>query len=312
MSARRCSFWILLTVAAACVSSFSEDLDASLAAQKKKAQNRVYSEKAVLADHKLTVPRTQTEEEKDLDKKLQEMDEKLDSQPHAFIQPAPSRSATATVRPTENQNWLTPAMLDKDAVAAQSNETDNAWLGRELDRQKDLKALEAAKKENELVEKLMHDKTQQLQKTSPEVDQLKQYQLAQPKLFGSVDKKDPDAPTYMTPRGGTPDPLAAVGLSPKKDNQFVPAPFSLEAARISSAADKDSLRSIRNPSINSAINPNPGLSSRQVRSPFAPSWETPKPTAPTPLEMIRNSSPINRADPFADDRMPRIKGSIWE
>ena len=302
-------FFVSLAVAAACVSfSFSENLDAALEAQKKKAQARVYSERAILTDHKLTVPRTPTEQERDLDKKLEEMEAKLDSLAPTSAQPMPSRPTAAKVRPEEKQNWLTPAVLDNDKSDAQTNETDNAWLIRELERQKEQKELEDAKKENEQIEKLLRDKTQEQQKISPELNQLKQYQLAPPKLFGSRDNnKDPDAPAYMTPRSGTPNPLGAVGLAPKKDDPVTPSPFS-PAARISSTVDTDPLRSIKSP----AINPNLGLPMRQTRSTISPLREDAKPIPLTPLEMIRNSSPINRQDPFADDHMPRIKSSIWE
>lgn len=302
-------FFVSLAVAAASVSfSFSENLDAALEAQKKKAQARVYSERAILTEHNLTVPRTPTEQERDLDKKLEEIEAKLDSRTPAPAQPMPSRPSAAKVRPDEKQNWLTPAVLDNDKSDSQTNETDNAWLIRELERQKEQKELEAAKKENEQIEKLLRDKTQEQQKISPELNQLKQYQLAPPKLFGSKDNiKDPDAPAYMTPRSGTPNPLEAVGLSPKKEYQAAPSPFS-PAARISPAADTDPLRSIKSP----AINPNLGLPTRQARSTVSPLREDTKPIPLTPLEMIRNSSPINRPDPFTDDHMPRIKSSIWE
>lgn len=302
-------FFVVLTVVSACLaSSFSEDLDAALAAQKKKAQRRVYSDTALLDDQKLVVPRTPTEEEHALDKKIQELEEKADADAAARGKPVLLRKADAPVRPVENQNWLTPAVLDNDASMTQSNETDNAWLVKEMERQKGLKELEAAKQENELAEKVLRDKMQQQQKVSPEVDRLKQYQLAPPKLFGSKEKEDPDAPLYMTPRSGTPNPLAAVGLAPKKETQAAPPPFSPAAARLSSALDKDPLRSSRSPALNSI----PGVFSSPARSVFSPVRDEPKTVPLTPLEMIRKSSPINRTDPFADDMMPKIKSSIWE
>ncbi|MFA6173404.1 MAG: hypothetical protein WC701_06920 [Kiritimatiellales bacterium] len=307
MNARFYRGFVLLTAVAACaVSSFAEDLDAALAAQKKKAQHRVYSESALLDDQKLVVPRTPTQEEQELDKKLQELEAKADVRPDPRLQHMMLRQSDAAVRPAEKQNWLTPAMLDNDASVTQTNETDNAWLVREMERQKELKELEAAKKENEQVEKLLRGKTQQQQKISPEMDRLKQYQLAPPKLFGSKEKDDD--PPYMTPRSGTPNPLSAVGLTPKKEIPVAPAPFSPKAARISSAMDNDPLKSVRNP----ALSITPGLLSQPSRSVFSPNRDVPAAVPLTPLEMIRKSSPINRPDPFTDDHMPRIKSSIWE
>lgn len=301
--------FVLLTAVAICVcSSFSEGLDAALEAQKKKTQHRVYSDSALLDDQKLVVPRTPTQEEQDLDKKLQELEAKADARPDARMRTMPLRQSDAMVRPAEKQNWLTPAMLDNDASMTQTNETDNAWLVREMERQKELKELEAAKKENEQVEKLLREKTQQQQKISPEMDRLKQYQLAPPKLFGSKEKDDPNEPSYMTPRSGTPNPLSAVGLTSKKEIPVAPALFSPEAARISSALDNDPLKSARNP----ALSINPGLLPQPSRSVFSPNRDVPATVPLTPLEMIRKSSPINRPDPFTDDHMPRIKSSIWE
>ena len=284
----------------------AEDLDAALAAQKKKAQRRIYSERALLADQNLEVPRTQTEEERELDKKLREMDAKMDSKsgPKTLqMQPNPS---TTVPRPVEDKNWLTPALMDNDTAMAQTNQAEDAWLTRELDRQKELRAKEAAVKENELVEKLLREKTQP-PSSSPEQERLKKYQLAPPKIFGSKDK-DADAPAYLTPKSGMPDPLAAIRPSPKKELPAPPPPFSPEAARISSTLNKDPLKSTRSP----LLSPTSGSPSRKPVSVFSPGRNTPEPVPLTPLEMIKKSSPINRANPFEDDHMPEMKTSIWQ
>jgi hypothetical protein len=303
------NFFVLLTaVTVGSGSLFAEDLDAALAAQKKKAQRRVYSESALLHDQNLVVPRTVSAEEKALDKELQAKDARLDAQPSSIMQqPMPVRPATATVRPAENQNWLTAAIMDDEASLALTNAADDSWLMKELDRQKELKALEAAGNENALVEKLLREKTQ-LQSSSPEMERLKQYQLAPPKLFGSTGK-DTEASLYTAPRGSTPDPLAAIRLTPRKQTPAPPPLFSPEAARLSSALDKDPLRSTRS----AALTPNLGAPVRSSsRSSFSPTWGEPDPVSLTPMEMIKKSSPIHRQDPFKDDHMPKIKSSIWE
>lgn len=284
----------------------AEDLDAALAAQKNKAQRRVYSEKVVLEDHKLEVPRTVTEEEQELDRKLREMDAKMDSQSAPASMQMQSRPGAAVPQPVENKNWLTPALLDNDEAMAMTNQTEDTWLVRELDRQKELKSQEATVKENELVEKLLREKAHP-QSSSPELDRLKPYQLAPPNIFGSKNR-DADAPAYMTPKSGTPDPLAAIRLTPKKEPLAPPPLFSPEAARISSALDKDPLRSTRSPLLNSV----PGSPSRKPVSVFSPRRNAPDIVPPTPLEMIKMSSPINRANPFEDDPMPEMKTGIWQ
>lgn len=297
---------MLAILAGAAIPVPAEDLDAALAAQKTKATRRVYSEKAVLEDHKLEVPRTETEEDQELDRKLREMDAKMDSKSAPLtLQMQPNPNVTAQ-QPVADKNWLTPALMDADATLTQKNETEEAWMTRELDRQKELKSKEAATKENELVEKLLREKTQP-PGSSPEQDGLKQYQLAPPKLFGGRDK-DADTPAYMTPKSGTPDPLAAIRLTPKKELPAPPPLFSPEAARISSALDKDPLKSTRSP----LLNPIPGSPSRKPVSVFSSGRNTPDAVPLTPLEMIKKSSPINRANPFADDPMPEMKTSIWQ
>lgn len=305
-------FFVLLTVITGCTaSSFSEDLDAALAAQKKKAQRHVYSESALLHNRNLVVPREASAEEKDLDKKLEAMEAEQDAQAAASQLVKGRPAAAPAVRPAaENQNWLTPALMDNDAAASLTNgAAEDSWLVRELDRQKELKAKEAtATKDNALADKLLREKTPP-KSNSPELDRLKKYQPAPQQLFGSKEK-DPDAPLYMTPQSGTPDPMEAVRLTPRKETPVTPPLFSPQASKASSAPDKDPLRSTRSPS----LTPNLGVPARSssIRPALSPDWSTPAPPALTPMEMIRKSSPINKTDPFADDHMPQIKTSIWQ
>lgn len=284
----------------------AEDLDAALAAQKKKAQRRVYSEKAALADRNLEVPRTPTEEEEELDRKLREMDAKMDSQSAQSAMQMPPRPIATVPQPVENKNWLTSAVLDDNATMAITNRPEDDWLVQELDRQKKLKSRDSATKENELEEKLFREKIKS-QSSLPELDRLKQYQLAPPKIFGSKDQ-NADTPSYMTPKSGAPDPLAGIRPTPKKEAPVAPPLFSPAAARISSALDKDPLRSTRSP----LLNPNPGSPGRKPVSVFSPGRNAPDLVPLTPLQMIKRSSPINRENPFADDPMPEIKTSIWQ
>lgn len=298
---------LLTVITVSTGSSFSEDLDAALEAQKKKAQRHVYSDSALLTDQKLVVPRTPTEEEKDLDKKLREMDAEREKTPSGL--PLVPRPVVPASRSAEDKNWLTPAMLDNDTSMTQTNEDENAWLLRELERQKERKVNEEVKQEAAKADKLLREKINQ-QSNSPEQERLKQYQLAPPKLFGSKEKEDPNTPSYMVPNSGTPDPLTAIRLTPKKEKQIEPAIFSPEAARISSSLDKDALKSTRS----SVLNPGLGAPSRPSSAPsvFSPRRDVPKTAPLTPLETIKKSSPINRPDPFVEDRTHPFKTSIWE
>ena len=302
---------VLLTALAVCAgASFSEDLDAALEAQKKKAQRHVYSDNALLTDQKLVVPRTPTEEEKELDKKLREMDAERERTPSGL--PLVSRPAAPASRSADDKSWLVPAVLDNDASMTQTNEDENAWLLRELERQKEnRKADEAVKKDAEKTNKLLREKINQ-QSNSPEQERLKQYQLAPPRLFGSREKDntDSDVSPYTVPGGGNADPMAAIRLMPKKEKPPAPAIFSPEAARLSSGLDKDPLKSTRS----SALNPSLGVPSRpsSASSVFSPKRDVPKTVPLTPLEKIKKSSPINRPDPFVEDYTRPFKSSIWE
>ena len=281
----------------------AEDLDAALEAQKKKAQRQVYSERALLEERNLTVPQTQTEEERALDKKLREMEAKSDRQASSDAVSVMPRSAPAVYRPTEDKNWLTTAVMDDTAAVALTNETENAWLVRELERQKDLKEQESAAKENALVEKLFREKTQP-QNSLPELDRLKQYQLAPQNIIGEKDKIS-SIPVYTPLQKEIPASPAVGRFAPKKGTPVEPPLFSPEAARKSAAQDS-LLRSVKGPF-------NSGSTIRQPFSPsFSPDENVNKAVSPTPMEMIRKSSPINRPNPFSDDPMPQIKTSIWQ
>jgi hypothetical protein len=309
MSANASRCFVLLTVTAVCASfSFAEDLDASLEAQKKKAQRRVYSERAVLADRNLTVPRTKSEEEQFADKKLREIEDTLNRKTADTRSPAMPPAPATVPRPVENKNWLTAAILD--SAQSQTNQVEDSWLALELERQKKLKGQQSDEKENEQVEKLLREKTQP-QFASPEQERLKQYQLAPQKLFGSMekDKEDRGASVYMVPKSATPDPMAAIRPAPKKEKPDAPPLFSPQAARLAATPKIET----QAPSVRgTSLNPIPGSSLQKKPSVFSYGRNEPKEVPLTPMQILRKSSPIYKADPFAEDHMPQIKTSIWE
>lgn len=297
MRAQYSRFFILLTAAAAgTVSSFADDLDAALEAQKKKAQRRIYSERALLTEQNLAVPQTPTEEERNLDKKLQEIEAQLDRQQVAERPAFPVRPAVTVVpQPAENKNWLTAAVMDDTAAVELTNDAAGSWLKREMERRQELKAQEAEARDNELVDKILREKTQP-QISSTELNRLQQYQL----------KTGKEAEEN---RASVQNPLELIRPGTRKDKASVPPLFSPEAARFSSFTEKNPLKNVKSP----LQNPLSGSSIRTSKTVFSPYREE-EPQAPslTALEMIRKSSPINRADPFTEDPMPRIKTSIWE
>jgi hypothetical protein len=282
----------------------AEDLDAALAAQKKKAQRRVYSDTALVEDRNLSVPKSETEEDRQLDKKLREMEEKADAAVSLPTMASPHRMAPAPVRSGEDKNWLTTAVMNDTSSVSQAESTDSDWMAREAERQK---AKADTVKEDALVQKLLHEKTQpQPQNTTPELERLKQYQL-NPKTFNAGRDPTPVSPSYMLPQSGTPDPMAAVRPPPKKESPLSQPLFSPQALKTSQPTIQPPLQSYRSP----LNNPEISSPSRRV-SPSISSGLTEQEAPLTPLQMIKKSSPINRQDPFAEDHTPKLKNSIWD
>lgn len=294
---------MLLTVAACAGSSFAEDLDASLAVQKKTAQHRVYSDRALLDNQKMEVPRTPSEEELALDKKLQAMEEKAARSASTMRSAVP---APITVeRSVQQKNWLVPAQMENPSGPEMTNEAGEAWLLREIDRQKTLKEQEAAAAEKaDLSDKLKRGKKQQPEGL-PTLDRLKEYQLAPQKMSG---EKNPDSSSYKMPLGGSTDPLAAV--RPQKSEPPAAAPlFSPAAARTESGIIKNPFTPAAS---KPALNPYLGSTAPKVRSGVSSGLNQPETAPLPPLQAIRKASPINQADPFATDHMPQMKRNIWE
>jgi hypothetical protein len=301
------SLVLLALLAGAGFPAAAEDLDSALAAQKQKAQRRVYSESALLENRNLEVPKAPTQEEEELDQKLREMETRLDREAAGNPMVPQSRTAAVIAQPVEDKNWLTPAMLDETASVSLTNAPEEAWLKQELDRQKEKKAQESLANENNQIEKMLRKKTP-LQTETPEQAPLKKYQPASSlNIIGGQDRIDP-GPAYMTPESGTPDPMAAIRLMPKKEVSSAPPLFSPQAARAAATIENDPLRPTRSP----ALTPNLGAPQRSSPFGYPSSSGAPEPVLLSPIERIKQSSPINRADPFSDDHMPQINRSIWD
>lgn len=295
---------ITAALAAAGVAVIADDLDAALEAQRKKAQHRIYSEPALLEDRNLTVPQAKTEEEQALDKKLREMDSRADA-PSGSPDPSMLRPVAQTmpVRPTEPANWLTPAMLD-DSAAVELPDNKDGWLVDEMERQKEKKDLAALVEEQKTADNLLHEKMQE-QSTLSEINLLNQYQPA-PRNIGSFNERVPSSSgsSFVVPESDVSFSQPSLLPESRKPPETPPL-FSLQEARTSSPLSQDPLQ--QNKSTWSGPSPfSPSSSS------FSPGREAPAPVTLSPLQRIKNSSPINKADPFADDPMPQFKNSIWD
>jgi hypothetical protein len=245
----------------------------------------------VLYDLNLTIPKTPTKEERDLDKTLQEKAAQSQAKvSDQFIPLSPPRSTAAPVssRPAEEKkNWITAAMLD-DALAEKETPEEDNWLINEQAKQT---------KRQSQSDYLMQENQQQ-QPQSPlsqtiELNPLKQYQL--------------NGSSYLSPVQPTlpPPSLSTVPSSWNNSVQTQPKPAGTPLAPLFS------------PKLNSvsSIAPNP-LKSPSAGSPSVSgpsSGQTPAAPAPlSPLQQIKKSSPIHQADPFSDNHVPQFKSSIWE
>lgn len=278
------------------VAAVAQDLDAALEAQKQKAQRRVYSERAVLDNQAPTVPQPKSAEELAIDQKLREMDAQAEAGSRTSPELMMPRAAASAVplRPAENKNWLTPAALDNSAAASLPSDEDS-WLTKEAERQKAQKEKSAQAKDQEMVDKLVREKMQQ-QNTAPDAGVLKPYTLT-PQAPGPL-----PAPSFSLP-GNSP---AQSSLQPsRKPAPVTTAPLFSPQSRSSSALNQDPLQQSRGSTSGSPFSrPASGFSSGLDTAPESP--------ALSPLQKIKKSSPINQANPFADDHMPQFKSSIWE
>jgi hypothetical protein len=295
---------VLLAVLTVCGNLSADDLDDALAAQKKKVQRRTYSERAVLDSRQVVLPKTPTEQELALDKKLREMDAQLDirsaNSARSITRPI-SRVVTMTPPPTRDRGWLTSALLDSDAELSIPDENKNDWIFTELQRQKETKERQALiDDEDAVVEKLMRQKN-----SAPELDRLKDYEISPQRIISGEDR---EPPSYLTPSGGLPDPVTTIRPVSKKERADAASPLFSPAAVRARASSLTTTGSLLTPiqSISSTPQKSASISPRRNE------LETESPAPLAPIDQIRKFSPHNREDPFSDDMIPDFKTSIWQ
>ena len=287
----------------AAFSGVSEDLDAALEAQKKKAKRRVYSETALIENRDIVIPKTLSEEEKALDRDLEKLESQLTRQvlpPRAAIAPR-----ILVPSPKKTDNWLTPILLDsEDGEGLSSEKNVPSWIDQELERQREIQLHKKALAEEEaLVNKLLREDSRN--RTLTEKSPFNAYESV---------LRDTISPSLIQPvsKSIVSDPLGT--LRPKEEKSLS-SPNSLfsPGARRDSGVIESSFSS-RKPfsSQPTSVQKEFNRPAQKVNDLFSPSW-TDKKTAPvSPLKRVRQSSPIRRKDPFADDFMPEIKTSIWD
>jgi len=282
-----------------------EDLDAALEAQKKKASRRVYSERALIDNRNIVIPKTQSEEEKALDREL----EKLENQLSGRLAPASGVGVprVAVPVPVKTENWLTPTLLDSENTDDLSSEkNESGWIGQELERQRAIQQEKKALAEEEaLVNKMLREDSRQ--KSLMESSSFKPYE---PTLRSTI------TPGVAQP-ASTYSSFNPLGTLRTKENKgpSSPPPLFSPTARSDSGIIKPSFSSPSSSSFSSSAQkpdwrPQLGSSTPGSISDFRSDWGVSKPLPP--LKRVRQSSPIHRKDPFADDFMPEIKTSIWD
>ncbi len=288
---------IRLTLSAALLSTpffgVAEDLDAALEAQKKKASRRVYSERAHLTPLHIAVPKTMSEEEKNLDRDLRRLENELDRQapPMRGGMMVPRASAPSARKP---KNWLTPELLDAENDASLTDENDSSWIVQELERQ------DAIRLQNAAVEKETAQLEKQLREDARQADPYPS--VSSPSL----------SPIHLNPasqytvRSDFSLQNEARTTQEKKSSFLSPA--RRDSGVIESSFSSRKPFSSQPTSVHSEFN----RPAQKVNNTFSPKWTNKKKKPLSPLKRVRQSSPIHRKDPFADDFMPEFKTSIWD
>jgi hypothetical protein len=271
-------------------SAEAESLDDALNKQKEKAKRRIFSQPANLADQNLAIPKAPTDEEMELDRKIEALERKLDQQ--AAENPTrlrPPRPATMPVVPKdENSNWLTPALLDEDAALKTPDE--DSWMTQELERQKQ-KRLE--QQERELLEQKMSEGIRPLRNKERNEFGFPERNRPEPNIY--------KRPSYLSERETTTTTAPKKEkktVLPKSSDMFSPTDYT------GSSIVEDPFSAPTQPTLRPE-------QSRPKRSSTI-DWETPSSQPRTPLNRVRESNPIHKRDPFSDDFMPDIKTSIWD
>ncbi len=274
-------------------SGVAESLDAALDAQKKKNARRVYSERAHLTDLNIVAPKTVSEEEKALDRDLRRLENELDRQV------APTRGMTVPRQTapvaSKPKNWLTPEFLDTDDDPL-ADEEEPSWIVRELERQDAIRLQKSAiEKETAQLEKQLREDVRQADPyhsvSSPSLSPIN------PNPASQYNVRTPSGNFLSTERGVTPEKSPSLLSPARRDSGVINSSFS---SRKHFSSQPTSVQQEFNRPV------------QKVNGLFSPNRTKKKEKPLSPLKRVRQSSPIYRKDPFADDFMPEIKTSIWD
>lgn len=286
------------------------ELDALLNEQRRRAQRRVYSERAVLdRSQEQVVDTGPSREELEIEAKFRAAEAERDARSidRPASPPPPRPTPPALRRPDASRNWLTPAMLDEAAGLTKQEDPDDDPFAypssRPRERDQDLPS--RFDSSEPVFQRMGHPVDPSpfgLESVRREAES-----LANTPTY-SINALSP-ATRYGIPLVSAQRPEQATRISPFSPERTRSAtepgvsPFSPEAVR--SAAQPPA----RSPSF--------GVPSVSSASPFAPdesgrAMDTGSAPSQRPIDVLRRSTPIHQDDPFNPDRPARPYRGLWE
>jgi len=279
-----------LVLCATGVAQAEDILDTKLNELKKRVRRSAYSSPAVLNDQNLTVPRTVTEQERALDRKIRQMEKEGDAAPGLISRQMPTTRPVARPQKEPPANWLTPELLDDLSGEDDAGGTDDeSWIFEELARQEELKKDLLTEQEQERV---IQQRLNQpfAQDDSSTRTPLQNYDADLQRIISAGSTKPSSTPSYLkdprsiykrieepsgTSQEAEPERTSVFStLRPRRSTQPVQRPFSTSRSyEPGSTSEAPSARS----------------------SSQSPSWERQEEPA---RKRVRQKSPLYEENPF--------------
>lgn len=299
---------LFATVCSGALCFAEDDLDAALAAKKKAPVRRVYSERAVLDNLDIMLPKNTASRDKEVDELL-ERKESRDLLDRQKMTPAPAvQNARVPMQKPSNKNWLTPAMMEESSAPEGILEAEQSWVELEMERQQSIRDREAAAIEEEkLVDQMLKDRQRQSfavpsSSSNPYSRDLKK--ISQEPAFNSLNSRKVDDNPFnsiqssrSTESRSSSSSLFGTGRKNSgviQSTRSTASSFGTRASTPSTYQSQRTSSSLKTPSSSSALD-----------------WTANKTKTLTPLERVKQSSRINQRDPFVDDFSPR-GNSQWD
>lgn len=279
----------------------ADDLDAALEARKRAVQRRVYTDSALIQDQGLTLPKTPSQMEQEAEKKIRDSEQQLNAT--AVSRPTPVRPAPVAA-PAQNKNWLVPETGQQDAEDEGGSQWSDFSPARLHDADRIFGSSEAADDETR-IQRMVQERLQQPAQTPSSLQSDPAGIYASP--WSAAPPSRPDTPFSLPLYSSPAQPFRPIATpSPSLQGQRETSGFRLPAPSAAISAPSFSDRTYQ-PS--PALSPNMNFQT-QRGDPMDSMYE--RRTIPSPLDQIRQSSPVRKRDPFTDSGMPEFRQSIWE